>query len=447
MKSEIGIARLWGVVRRRPWVVGATAALAAALGIAWVAAMPATYEATAVVRIDDPSPSREYVPPTVNEPQMERLKSARRAILARPLVESAAEQAGLLDGKRGEARERAVAEAALRLDARAEGDDSFVVTYEDHDPARARTFLSALTRAYAESRAKEMREQADATALFFGREVTALKPRVADAEAVVEAFRLTHHGALPEQLDGNLRILDELQLQLATLQVSLDAALDRRRELLSDAASPLRRQEEDVASALSQARVRFAQGAPEVASLESELARVRAAREADEEELARKIRRSPELRTIDDEVDATRALMKQLEGKQQALVARIDITAKHGEELARLALERDVLRARLRSLMEKHEEAELAAGLEAGVAGAARIAVVEPAWATTAPVKPARLMFALIALALALALALGVGLALDALDGRVRGVEDVRPLVGDVPVLGIVRGPAARRVR
>jgi uncharacterized protein involved in exopolysaccharide biosynthesis len=267
--GDIGIARLAGVVRRHKWKVSLTAALIAAAGVAWVWRMPSVYQATAVVRIDDPRPSREYVDPTVNEPGVERLKSARRALLARPVILSAAEQVGLVAPTAAdEDKTRLIARLAARLDARQEGDDAFVLTYEDEDPARAGRFLQAVSEAYAASRADEMGRRAAAAAAFFAREVEALRPRAAEAQAVVEKFRLQHHGSLPEQLEGNLRILDETQMQLASLRSSLDSALNRKRAILADAISPIRGQEEDVARALSQARLRYAAGAPELAARE-----------------------------------------------------------------------------------------------------------------------------------------------------------------------------------
>src|SRR5262249_41728589 len=78
------------------------------------------------------------------------------------------------------------------------------------------------------------------------------------------------------------------------------------------------------------------------------------------------------------------------------------------------------------------------AGLEAGVSGRARITVVEPAWVSATPVKPSKPLFALAALAIAIGLGLGVGFLLDGLDRRVLATEDVRALIGDLPVLGIV---------
>lgn len=439
MTREIGISRLTGVVKRHKVAVGLTTALALAAGLFWVKQQPYTYEARAVVRIDDPRPSREYVPPTVSEPGVERLKSARRALIARPVVEAAAIAAGFIgEGATEEQKGMIIGSLASRLDARQEGDDTFVLKFEDADPARAQKFLAAVSKAYVDHRSKEMASRAQSTAQFFDAEVAALRPRVAEAEAVVEKFRLAHYGALPDQLEGNLRMLDETQMALTTQQNALDSALNRRRAIKAEAISPIRRQEEDVMRQLSAARVRYAEGAPEIAQLEKELARVRADRVADEEQLDKKVDRSPELRAVEEEIARARASIEQLTVRRDELQKRVAAVAKNGEELAKLALDRDVLRERLKSLVAKHEDAALAAGLEAGVAGASRVFLVEPAWVSAGPTKPSKPLFAMIALVIAIALGLGVGLLLDLVAGRIRTADDLRAMTGDVPVLGSV---------
>lgn len=450
--GETGFDRLLGIVRRRRWPVAAVAVLAAAVGLWWVKRLPPTYRARAVLRLDDPRPGRDYVASTVNEPTGERLRSRRLSFLARPLVERAAEETGLVArAAAGPTRDRALDAITTRLDARQEGEDAFVLTFDDPDPARARAFLGALAGAYAEWHAHETARRAAATAAFFEREVEALRPRVLEAEARVERYRAEHYGALPEQLEANLRVLDETQAEAHSVRISLDAALARRQVILSEAQSPLRRQEEEIARTLSLARARYAPGSGEVRSLEAELERVRAERHRDERSLARAARRSPELRAAERDAERLRARLDELAAREAELRARVEAASHHAEVLARLGLERDVLRERLRTLVAKHEEAALAAALESDVAGRARVAVVEPAWVAAAPVKPAKPFLGALVLAAAAALALAVGWLLDATDRRVRSVDDVRLVAGDVPLLGVVpplrRPPAGRRSR
>lgn len=437
--SATELGRLSLILSRRWRPMAGVAAIGTIAGVLLVASLPPAYQARAVVRIDDPRPSPAYVAPTIAEPVDQRLRSRRIAFLARPIVEAAAERAGLLRAGSVPARREAIIDAAAaRLDARPEGDDTFVLTFVDEDPVKARAFLQALVEIYAARRAGEAAHLAAATAGFFGRELDALRPRVALAEAAVERFRLERYGALPDQLEANLRMLEETRIEAHSIRGSVDAALARRQALLLDAESPLRRQEEDAARAVTSARGRYAAESAEVRNLEAELARVRAERRHEERELQRRAGRGGLVRAADAEIARGRALLEALETREATLTARIAETARNGEALAVIALDRDLLRDRLRILLARHEEAALAATLEADIAGGARTAVVEPAWVASAPVRPARSFLCGLAVAAAVALAIAVGWLLDVADRRVRTVDDLRRIAGDVVLLGVV---------
>lgn len=437
MMHEMGWARVRGVVKRRRWPVVFTTLLAVGVGLLIVKSLPPVYQARTVVRINDPRPSREYVQPIVSEPDGERLKSARLGFLAQPVVALAADKVGLLPAG-GIERARALAQVTSRLDARMEGEDTFVVTFEDRDAERARAFLAALVEIHAARGSAELGERAQRTAAYMLAQVEELRPRVADAEATVEKYRLTHYGSLPDQLEANLRVLDDNEMTTHALITSLDAAESRRRDVLGDAQSPLRQQEEQVARDLSTARARYAANAPEIQTLEKELARVRDDRLSDESIASRRVRESSEMRNITDQITRLKAQIGERRDRSAELGKRIDGAAKNGEVIARLALERDVLRDRFKQLVTKHEEAQLAAGLEVGVAGPARSSVIEPAWASANPVKPSKPLLALVALAAAVLLGLAVGFTIDTLDRRVLAADDVRALTGQLPILAVV---------
>jgi polysaccharide biosynthesis transport protein len=429
---ETGFTRLVAVARRRRWTVIPIALTIAAAGVLLVWRLPPEYRARAIVRIDDPRPARDYVAPTVTEPGVERLKSRRIGFLARPLVAEAARRVGLPDDA------RSVESITSRLDARPEGEDAFILTYTDSDGEQARRFLAALTEVFAEQRARENSEQAGQTAAFFQEEVDALRPKVAAADAKVEKYKMDRYGSLPEQLEANLRMLDETQMEMSALVASIDTARSRRASIIADADSPIRRQEEEAARALTVARARYAADSDEVKNLAAELERVRQQRVEEESENGRRARRSLEVRQAEAEIARAQSRLDELRGRERELTQRIENAAKNGEVMARIVLDREILRDQLKTLVEKQEQAQLAAGLEAGVVGKARVAVVEPAWATLAPVAPPRMFLAAVALILGLLVGLGVGLFLEATDRRVRLVADVKRMTGTTPVLGVV---------
>ncbi|MFH0900804.1 MAG: hypothetical protein V2A73_09270, partial [Pseudomonadota bacterium] len=200
----------------------------------------------------------------------------------------------------------------------------------------------------------------------------------------------------------------------------LETARGRRQLLIMEAEAPLRRQHEETAKALVEARARYAAGSPLIRSLEEELAVLGTEDAVESGNLRRKIRRRSDVKTASLEIDRIKKHIEELRGRETTLRQRIEAIAAIGEDLARLSLNRDLLRERLRALVAKHEESLLSLGLEENVTSKARMAVIEHPWAGPEPIRPSRLFLVLAALAAGTLAGLVLGLALDTLARRRR---------------------------
>src|SRR5207245_2684605 len=105
--------------------------------------------ASAVVRAVDAQPSKEYAAPTMMEPVGERLKTLRLQVMARPALVAVAQQFGL-----AEALHRPLDEVVdgmrARMEVKVEGEDTFLLSYEDSDAARARAVVDAVAARFME---------------------------------------------------------------------------------------------------------------------------------------------------------------------------------------------------------------------------------------------------------------------------------------------------------
>ncbi|MFH0903447.1 MAG: hypothetical protein V2A73_22690, partial [Pseudomonadota bacterium] len=227
LDEEMGLGRIAGIIDRHRTPVLSLAGIVSVVGIAWALSLPSVYQARAVVRIADPSPGREYVLPTVREPALERMKSRRLDFISKQLVVAALEKIGGVPHDRasdGEVTNALAFAHSARLEVKQEGEDSFILLFDDVDPGRATAFLQALLESYAKRKTEETKALALGTAEFFGREVEDLRSRVASAQAEVERFRGEHYGALPDQLEANLRMLDETMMDIRSLASDLETA-------------------------------------------------------------------------------------------------------------------------------------------------------------------------------------------------------------------------------
>src|SRR5262252_357418 len=93
--SELGMEKVRGVYRRRRVPIIATMVGVLGVAAAIIYQVEPGYKASAVIRVAEVQPAKEYVAPTVAEQIGERLKSLRLAVMARPVVMQAAQELDL----------------------------------------------------------------------------------------------------------------------------------------------------------------------------------------------------------------------------------------------------------------------------------------------------------------------------------------------------------------
>jgi uncharacterized protein involved in exopolysaccharide biosynthesis len=444
LAGELGWARLRGVVRRRRVPILATMVGATCVAALLLWRVPPIYQAQAVLRALEAQPPRDYVAPTVAEQVGERLKSLRLGVMARPLVAQAASELGMERDVPGVTRDELVDRLRERMEVRVEGADTFLLTYSDPDPERARALTNRVAELFVETQVARRQQIATATTEALRGEVTQLRPAVEAADQAVRAFKLERYGALPEQEEANLRTLDQTTMEINIQSTNLDTDLERRRQLLAAALSPLRHHEETLAGELYASRTKYTDDNAEVRRISAELERVRAQRLADERDLQAKVRlANPQLAALDGEIGRTKALLAGLRARQEHVRGRVQATAKNGQELAGLAATLDSLRGKYGAALGHLRDAELAESLERNLSHL-RFDLVEGAALPSHAVAPDRTLLASAALLIALALGLGVGFFLDAQDRSVRGPAELR-LLGAPPVLTCIPNLSARR--
>src|SRR3954468_11832025 len=136
--NELGIAKLRGVVRRRKIPILAAMVGVLGIGAAIISQIEPGYKASAVIRAGEVQPAKEYVAPTVAEQMGERLKSLRLAVMAKPVVAEAAKELDLYRMWPKKSPELVVDGIRSHMDVKLEGEDTFLLTYIDSNPERAK---------------------------------------------------------------------------------------------------------------------------------------------------------------------------------------------------------------------------------------------------------------------------------------------------------------------
>jgi uncharacterized protein involved in exopolysaccharide biosynthesis len=108
------------------------------------------------------------------------------------------------------------------------GNSTFTVAYQGREPHTVMQVTNALAALFIEENLKVRERIAKETSEFLERQLQEAKQRLEEQESILKEFRQQHMGALPGQMDANLRTLDRLQLELQTTSDALRNAADRK---------------------------------------------------------------------------------------------------------------------------------------------------------------------------------------------------------------------------
>jgi polysaccharide biosynthesis transport protein len=434
--NELGMAKVRGVWRRRKIPIVATTVGVLGVAAALIVQVEPGYKAQAVIRAAEVQPAKEYVAPTVAEQMGERLKSLRLSVMARPIVMQTAKELDLFRGNKNP--DEVVDDMRTRMDVKLEGEDTFLLTYADSNPERARAVVNKMADLFMKHHVQEREAVASATVKAFQDDIDSMKPQLDEAEKAVREFKIAHYGALPEQQEGNLRTLDQTTMEINIQSTNLDMDLERRRALLASAMSPLRHQEEVLAGEVYEARTKYTPDNPEVKRIQAQYDRVKEQRIEDERGLNDKVRKNnPELAALEGEIGRSKSMLSGLRSRQTDVRKRVEATAKNAQQLAVLDANYQGLRDKYNQTLSHLRDAQLAAGLEKGLADM-RFDLVEGASVPTKSATANRPLLGLGALLLALALGMGMGFALDANDSSIRDPEQLTDLAATTPILAVI---------
>ena len=346
----------------------------------------------------------DYVTPTMTQSIEERLPAITDQILSRSRLEQIIQQLDLYPAERSsQVMEDVVQKMRADVTTSAVGKDvnSFRVSYVSDEPEKARKVTERLASLYIEQNLKDRENQADSTSQFLNTQLEEAKRRLIEQEKKLEAYRKSHAGQLPSQLQGNLQASQTASLQLQSLNESMNRAQERRllieRQIADskvvpaacasanpEAAAPVgTAQQLEIARArLALALQRYTPRHPEVVSLERTIADLVVKLESEtpvgaapaeqkkpvtpaEAELQKRILDfQAELAVIDYQLAANRTEAARLNNLIAEYQAKIDVVPTRESELVELTRDYGTMQAAYTNLLVKREDSMLAANLE-----------------------------------------------------------------------------------
>jgi polysaccharide biosynthesis transport protein len=458
-EEESPLLHYWRILRKRRWVVVATAAIVFALSVITTLRTTRLYQATSKVAIFPETPnvlglkgiedsSADYQYDVALETQAAILRSD---VLAMKVIEAVhldrgpqaegslpissmqpdpAKVAGLLGSFRGGLSVQIIPNSRL-----------VQISYTHPDPRLATEIVNTLVKTFIEENFKTKFESVNQTSDWLTTELADLQLRVQTSEEKLVRYQKEHSIlGVDEKQNIVTAKLDELNRQLTAAQTDriqkesnyrlaasgeLTAFAKTSREGASSLMERLREKEADLDTQRAQATTQFGSGYPKVVELNNQLKQVRTEIVA-EETRSQQETRDEYLVALQRENLLTTAFEGQKQEANQLNESSI--------EYSLLKRDAESNRQLYQDLQQRLKEAGVSAGLRSS-----NIRVVDVARTPTSPVAPNVPRNLEVGLLFGLACGIGLAFVLESLDTSVRNIEEVSaistlPAIGTIPL-------------
>jgi polysaccharide chain length determinant protein (PEP-CTERM system associated) len=487
-----------GIVRRRHlhFLIPLFLGWLAVWGSSWI--LPARYESSTLILVEQPTMSKDYVVPNVNEDLQGRMQSLTQQILSRTRLLHIVDELNLYakDRRRlgpDEIVERMRKDIQIELvqDAQKQHVTAFRIHYSAHDPSIAQQVTSKLTNLFINENLEERQQQSEGTTKFLEDQMETARQSLETQEAKIREFKGQHVTELPSQLGSNIQILSGLQSQLQTengalnaakqQQVYLETLLREYRTLRGSSESPegapmdlssIEQELDKLEKQLADLNSRYKEQMPEVRKLKHQIAAMEKMRDQHLADLKTKgsstqpdvnpaapaedstdVRNQPQVLQLQSQLQSNQAEIRNREQMIAALKSKInDYQARlnqepvREQELADLTRGYEQSKASYDDLQKKKNQSVMATNMELLQQGE-HFRILDPPSLPIKPSFPDRLKFCGIGLLVGLALGVGVAGAFEMMDDRVYNEQELKGMlpVSVLSEIPIINAPANER--
>ena len=459
-QPEINVSQILVGFYRRKWLIACVFTVVSCLGVYLASILPPVYRSNTLILITPQKLPSSFITSTVTTNLNERMQSIIQEILSRTNLERIVQEFKLYPGVRIMEDRVASLRAAVSLNLRR--NNAFQLSFDSQNPEIAQKIASRLSSLFIEQNLQVREQQALGTTNFINTEAERLRKELEEQEAEVNRFKAAHRFEMPDQLDANLRTVEQLRGELQGALSRLAALRERKGTLekqlveveiagpelmsaktgegagLADVTGQFRRRE------LDSLMRRYSEKHPDVIRLKNEISSVEAqAKESGSKALSSGIALptiSPlaevlrkQIAGLDGEAAAVQLQAESLRKGIERYQIRIDNTPVRGIELSKISRSYDITLRKYQDLLGKSLESELSENMEKKQKGE-QFQIIDPANFPLKPFKPNRQRIILLGLLAGLAAGFGLAFLCETLDRSFRHGEELKGYV-DLPVL------------
>jgi polysaccharide chain length determinant protein (PEP-CTERM system associated) len=355
----------------------------------------------------------------------------------------------------------------------------FQLSFESDNPEKAKQITGRIASLFIEQNLQVREQQAMGTKSFMTAEADRLRKELEEQETVVNQYKAANRFELPDQLDSNLRTVEQLRRETEANNHRL-AALQERKGILQKQAvesdilgvdllggsltaptegGPPNLQVQMRKKELDSLLQRYSSKHPDVIRIKKEI-------EALETQSHEVLPNKPasaissgnplkqvlqtQISDIDAEIQSLRSQRDHIRAQIATLQSRVDATPIRAIELSKISRGYEITLRKYQDLLAKSLESELSENMEKKQKGE-QFQILDPANFPLAPVRPNRPMIVLIGLLAGLGAGFGLAFVSDNMDTSFKRSDEINayvnvPLLATIPAL-MTRGSVLEQRR
>jgi polysaccharide chain length determinant protein (PEP-CTERM system associated) len=464
-QPEINISEILNGFYRRKWLILCVFIVTSCLSIYLAAILPEVYRSTTLILVTPQKLPSSFVTSTVTTNLKERMQSIIQEILSRTNLEKVVQEFNLYPGL--PIMEDRVAKLRGSVIVNLRRNNTLQLSFDSQNPETAKQLASRLGSLFIDQNLQVREQQALGTKNFINTEAERLRKELEEQEANVNRFRAAHRFELPDQLDANLRTVEQLRREfesslsrLASLR-ERKAALEKQlveaeiagpevagakgsegKAFLPDVTVQLRKRE------LDGLLRRYSSKHPDVIRLQNEIATVEAETKAQGSKdpfgtfsppitspLSQVLRK--QIAGLDSEAVSVQSRVENVRLEIAKYQTRIDNTPVRGIDLSKISRTHNITLKKYQDLLAKGLDSELAENMEKKQKGE-QFQILDPANFPLKPFRPDRQRIILMGLLAGLAAGFGLAFLWDSvLDTSFKRADEIAGVV-NLPVLATI---------
>ena len=449
---------------RRRWFIIIPFCLSMIVGIFLELTLPKVYEANTMILVQPQRVPSNFVQSLITTDISQRVATIQQQILSRSNLEKVIEDFKLFSGpedakmfpedKVANLMKRISVNVAKDRSRKRDNSSTFSISFKGEDPQTVMRVANSLASFFINENLRVREAQAHGTSDFLDDELKIMRKRLEETEEAMRSYRKKYMGALPEQLETNLRILDRFQAQMSDYAKSFRDAKSRiitlenrestnlpNAQPIPDNASKL----ETMQALLADLKTNYTERHPDIISLKNKIENLEDEIVKANKEQAEAIpkpeesRTKPDIETVNQRNEVNRVIktlqedMLRLQKQIKIYQQRIEATPQREQELMSLKRDYENMKNSYSSLLNRKLEAEIAVNMEKKQKGE-QFRIIDSARLPEKPISPDMNKIFMLSLAAGLGIGGGLIFLLFYLDSSFQKPEDIEAFLG-IPIL------------